>query len=104
MDKNRELRELIEKRVRTVFIGAISSVEESSFGGLRQQSPEWDRVFKELRKEILDKGNEQLRLLLEELGDFNVGQKRYRYDMPMFNSREEIEAYKRGQRDSERRN
>ena len=100
MDKNQELRDLVEKRVRTVFIGAISSVEESHFGSLRKDSPEWDRVFRELRKEILDKGNEQLRLLLEELGDFNVGQKRYQYKMPMFNSREEIEAYKRGQRDA----
>lgn len=97
-----ELRNLVTKRIKTVFIGAISSIEESAYGKLKDESPEWKRVFMELRKEILDKGNDQLNLLLEELGGFSVGQKRYKYNMPMFNSREEIEAYKRGQRDSER--
>ena len=101
-DKLQELKDLVEKRVRTVFIGAISSVEESPFGQLKSQ-PEWDRAWKELRNQILNKGNDQLRLLLEELEDFNVGPKRYKYNMPTFNSREEIEAYKRGQRDSGRR-
>lgn len=104
MDKNRELKELVQKRVKTVFIGAISSIENSAFGNLRKDSPEWERIFQDLRNEILNKSNDQLRSLLEELGQFSVGQKKYQYYMPTFNSREEIEAYKRGQRDAERRN
>lgn len=95
-----ELRELVSKRIKTVFIGAISSIENSAYGRLKDESPEWKKVFQELRKDILDKGNDQLKLLLEELGGYSVGQKRYRYNMPMFNSREEMDAYKRGQRDS----
>ena len=101
MSKDEELRRLIEKRVRTVFIGAISSIEESPFGQLKNQ-PEWDQAWKELRNQILNKGNDQLRLLLEEIENYSVGLKRYKYYMPTFNSREEIEAYKRGQRDSQR--
>lgn len=101
MSKEEELKKLIEKRVRTVFIGAISSIEESPFGKLKSE-PEWDRAWKELRNQILNKGNDQLRLLLEEIEEYNVGPKRYKYYMPTFNSKEEIEAYKRGQRDSQR--
>lgn len=95
-----ELRTLIEKRVKTVFIGAISSIEESPYGKLKKESPEWDRIFRELRNEILNKGNDQLRLLLEELEDFSIGPKKYRYHMPTLRTREEVEAYKRGQRDA----
>ena len=103
MDKNEELKSIVEKRMKTVFIGAISSIEDSAYGKLKSESPEWNRIFQDLRNDILNKGNDQLRILLEELDDFSVGARKYKYYMPTFGSREEIEAYKRGQRDSNRR-
>ena len=102
MNKMDELRDIITRRVKTVFIGAISSIENSPYGKLKEGSAEWEKAFRDLRKDILDKGNDQLKLLLEELGDFSVGQKRYTYNMPTLSSRAEMEAYKRGKRDAER--
>lgn len=71
----------IEKRIRTTFIGAISSLEESKYGKL--EGDEWDEEFDRLRTEILDKGNVQLRAVQKLIEDYQVAPARkynYKFD------------------------
>lgn len=65
-----ELLAEIEKRIRTTFIGAISSLEESRYGTL--EGDEWDEEFNRLRTEILDKGNLQLRAVQKLVENYQV--------------------------------
>jgi len=82
MNAKQELLDELEKKIRTTFIGAISSFEESQFGQLN--GPEWDDEFERLRTEILDKGNAQLRALRKLIENYQVAPaRRYRYDVQM---------------------
>lgn len=75
----------VTKRIRTTFIGALASLEESHFGRLRDKEG-WDQEFDRLRTEILDKGNLQLKKLIEYIENLQVAPARkYKYDMPMKN-------------------
>jgi len=81
-----ELLEEMEKRIRTTFIGAISSLEESQYGAM--EGDEWDEEFDRLRTEILDKGNAQIRAVRKLLENYQIAPiRKYRYDMPQKNYR-----------------
>lgn len=85
------LRVLIEKKIRTTMIGAIDSIEKYFgylFGHrsgdlLTEEEEEMLKVFQDLRKEILDKGNNQIRLLNEELSKFEISRKVYHLVLPV---------------------
>lgn len=82
MNAKQELLDELEKKIRTTFIGAISSFEESQFGQLN--GPEWDDEFERLRTEILDKGNAQLRALRKLIENYQVAPARsHRYNIQM---------------------
>jgi hypothetical protein len=71
-----------EKKVKTVFIGAIDSIENrlGKFLWGHDKDPrdrtekelQWLEIWKELREEILNKGNNQLRGLLLEISEYDV--------------------------------
>jgi len=68
----------LKKKIQTTMIGALSSVEKH-FGFLWEDEdiPEdkkiqMKNIFEELRSEILDKGNHQLRNVDSELSDYTV--------------------------------
>lgn len=82
LEKSREaLRKLVHTRCTTIFIGALDSIEQQ-FGhkwgldknlvDLTENEKAWLCLWKEMRKEILDKGNNQKKLLLAELDFFDI--------------------------------
>ena len=73
--KRERERENVERRFRTCFIGALDSIEhhlgylwgdDVDEADLTSQERRFLKIWKELRMEILDKGNNQLRQLLRE--------------------------------------
>lgn len=83
---------IIEKKMKTVFIGDLSSMEDH-LGFLwgqdkdprdrTKQELEYFKLWKTLRDEILNKGNNQLRGLLLELSEYDVvwNKKNYYFDL-----------------------
>ena len=77
-----QLRETGKKRLQTCFMGSISSVEEK-FGylwghgkpndELTRAEKEFLYLWRELREDILNKGNRQLRIFLQELDNYEIG-------------------------------
>lgn len=83
MDAKQRLTEEITKRLKTTFIGALASIEESQFGRLKDKDG-WDQEYDRLRTEILDKGNLQLKKILAFLEDYQVAPARkFKYNMPV---------------------
>lgn len=62
------LYELIKKRLTTTMIGALASIEES----LELD----DEEYSQLRQDILDKGNAQIRELRKDLDNFEISYKK----------------------------
>ena len=87
--KDRLLKE-INKRINTTMIGAIASVEKY-FGkmwgfendDITPQQQRMKEIFEELRSEILDKGNAQIRNFEAELSSYDVVWNRYHIDLPI---------------------
>jgi hypothetical protein len=61
------LYELMKKRITTTMIGSLASIEESL--------ELTDDEYSELRQEILDKGNAQIRELKKDLEQFEISYK-----------------------------
>lgn len=57
---------LIESKIKTTMIGAISDVEKAL--------PEivGSETFSKIRQEILDRGNDQIRIIKSELANYNI--------------------------------
>lgn len=82
LEKSREaLRRLVHTRCTTIFIGALDSIEQQlghkwgfdkPLNELSENEKAWLQLWKSLRKEILDKGNNQKKLLISELDFFDV--------------------------------
>jgi hypothetical protein len=74
-----------KKKVQTTMIGAISSVEKF-FGFLWEQpSPQQEelhKLFQELRSEVLDRGNTQIRNLENEFTNYEIVWKKYNINLP----------------------
>lgn len=78
------LAQIIRRRMTTVFIGAIADIQKT-FGELWTSKPgeelsdedkedmeQWRLVFEEIRKSILDRGNDQGRAMIEDLDKFGI--------------------------------
>lgn len=84
------LERLVKSRCTTIFIGALDSIEKKLGDQWGSDKPlhELDReeklflqIWKDLRKEILDKSNHQVKLLLRETGCFDVVLRPNHYDI-----------------------
>lgn len=86
------LTSVVEKKTKTVFIGAIDSVEKHlGFLWGQNKDPkdrtkseiEYLALWKSLREEILNKSNNQLRGLLLEISEYDVywNKKNYFFDL-----------------------
>ncbi len=78
-------------KMKTIMIGAIASIEEK-FGALwafrkgrplNRQEQEFLDVFTNLRKEILDKGNNQIRGMRETLDTYDISYVGYIMDIKL---------------------
>lgn len=65
-NQSRELEILIQKRITAAFIGAIAEFEKQ-WAFLWEQDEELFKKWQETRKNILDKGNNQVRIALKEI-------------------------------------
>lgn len=84
------LEKLIKRRCTTIFIGALDSIEQKfgyqwgydrSQNDLTEKEKLFFQLWKDLRKEILDKSNHQVKLLLNDLDHFEINMKRYIYNL-----------------------
>lgn len=75
------LEEYVEKSINTTMIGALFSIE-THFGDLLE-SPEYREKYAKIRKEILDRGNNQKKLVKAEMLNYNIQSKRFHYNIPV---------------------
>ena len=81
----------MQKKVKTTMIGSLSSIEEhfgylwghGSESTITDEQSEFKAAYEELRSEILDKGNTQIRNIEAELSSYDVTWNRYRYQIPV---------------------
>ena len=102
-DSSKErLGSIAKKKIETTMIGALSSVE-SHLGFLwghnsgEELTPEQQHlksIYDEIRSEILDKGNNQIRNLESELSYYEVKWLRYQMNLPLIpmETKEETDA------------
>ena len=96
-DSSRDrLSKIAKKKIETTMIGALSSIEKN-LGFLwgheeqRDLTPEEQHVkniYDQIRSEILDKGNNQIRNLEAELAQYEVTWLRYHMPLPIANNAE----------------
>ena len=83
-----------KKKVQTTMIGSLSAVEKS-FGFLWDvDNPTIEQtklrdIFEELRSEILDRGNTQMRNLENEFLHYEITWKKYSINLPFMENRGE---------------
>ena len=82
---------IVRKKIQTTMIGALDSIEKK-FGylwrhdeedSLTDEELEFKEMYEELRSEILDKGNNQIRIFQSELENFDVTWLRYHLTLPL---------------------
>ena len=81
----------MQRKVQTTMIGALSSIEDhlgflwghNSEAPLTNDQEEFKRAYENLRSEILDKGNAQIRNVESELSTYDVIWNRYKYQIPV---------------------
>lgn len=89
-ESKKKLKKNVEKKMKTTFIGAIDKIEKK-FGHLWAKNQKdlnsserlWRGLWEELRKEILDQGNNQLRAALSEIDEYQIEWNKYHIE---FNS------------------
>ena len=90
-DSKFRLSKILKKKVETTMIGALSAIE-ASFGFLwghdddESLSPEQEHMkelYDDLRSEILDKGNSQIRNLESEMAHYEIKWLRYHMNLPL---------------------
>lgn len=84
----RGLERIVKKRCTTIFIGTLDSIEQK-FGylwgldknlrDLTEREKLFLQLWKDLRKEILDKGNMQTNGLMKDLEIFDLKLRQYEY-------------------------
>ena len=93
----KRLSNIISTKIKTSFIGAISSCEEH-FGflwGHGKNENELDEnelamreIWENVRAGILDNGNTQLRATMNEMNNYSITWERYHVDLPIRNTEE----------------
>ena len=97
-DKSKKrLSNIVSTKIKTSFIGAISSCEEH-FGflwGHGKNEEELDEnelamreIWENVRAGILDNGNTQLRATINEINNYSITWERYHVDLPIKNTEE----------------
>lgn len=88
-DSKERLKKICLTKVRTTMIGALDSIEkkfEEYYTNDSKPSNEeliLTKIFEELRTEILDKGNQQIRNLETEFEQYTIEWKRYTLQLPV---------------------
>ena len=91
-DSKQKLKANAEKKLKTSLIGSLDSYEKN-FGhlwghgrdvrDLTQSEKLWRDLWEKVRKEILDRGNNQLRALKSEIDEYEIEWNRYQMNLPV---------------------
>lgn len=84
------LKKIVDKKFTTAIIGALAAFEDK-FGDiwghfeeydedLTESQKKYEKVWEDVRNEILNQGNHQKRVVLEEIDNHDVNWKRYKTD------------------------
>ena len=91
-EKSKErLNKNCKKKLQTTMIGALSSIEEhfgflwghESDSPLSEDEEKMRLVYEELRSDVLDKGNTQIRNIDAEFTQYDITWNRYQYQIPI---------------------
>ena len=91
-EKSKErLNKNCKKKLQTTMIGALSSIEEhfgflwghESDEPLSEDQEKMRLVYEELRSDVLDKGNTQIRNIDAEFTQYDITWNRYQYQIPI---------------------
>mgnify|MGYP000223325525 FL=1 len=91
-EKSKErLNKNCKKKLQTTMIGALSSIEEhfgflwghESDEPLSEDQEKMRLVYEELRSDVLDKGNTQIRNIDAEFTQYDITWNRYQYQIPV---------------------
>ena len=91
-EKSKErLNKICKKKLQTTMIGALSSIEEhfgflwghESDEPLSEDQEKMRLVYEELRSDVLDKGNTQIRNIDAEFTQYDITWNRYQYQIPV---------------------
>lgn len=80
------LSRIIKKKIETTMIGALSSVEEKFkflWDGDTKEHKAMQELYQNMRSEILDKGNRQVRNVDTELSHYTITWNQYNYTLPV---------------------
>jgi hypothetical protein len=83
---------ILRKKLMCSFIGALDRIEKSKFGELIDK-PEWEAEYENLRREILNNGNQQIRAIEDELNHYTVHWERYQVRMPVLRTKEDYDKF-----------
>ena len=87
----KRLSNIIATKVKTSFIGAISACEDhfgvlwghgKQVSELNESEAAMREVWEEVRANILDNGNTQLRAIISEIGEYSINWDRYKIVLP----------------------
>tara|TARA_R110000824_G_scaffold220199_2_gene407252 strand:- start:78 stop:473 length:396 start_codon:yes stop_codon:yes gene_type:complete len=88
----KRLSNIISTKMKTSFIGAISACEKH-FGflwghdkndeDLSENERAMKEIWEDIRAQILDNGNNQLRAVINEMGNYSIHWDRYSLDFPI---------------------
>lgn len=89
-DSKDRLLKIGSKQIRTTMIGALAAIEKVfgplwNHGGSPRNEVEaaYREAYEQLRKDILDKGNQQIHNFTQELSQYQVVWKRYSLTLPV---------------------
>ena len=85
------LQKIASKKIQTTMIGALSSIEKhfgflwshENDGELTPEQEHMRDLYDEIRSEILDNGNHQIRSLETELSQYDITWLRYQLSLPV---------------------
>ena len=66
----------VSTKFKTTMIGSLAAFEKR-FGHIWESDPAWRRIWEEVRTEILDLGNKNLRAAEQEISEYTVSWNRY---------------------------
>jgi len=90
------LSKILKKKIQTTMIGALSTIEENfgflwehTEGKTEAEKEIMKELYKKVRSEILDKGNNQARNIDAELAQYDVEWLRYNMKIPVISHKVE---------------
>ena len=89
-ESKERLSKILKKKIQTTMIGALSTIEENfgflwehTEGKTEAEQEIMKELYKKVRSEILDKGNNQARNIDAELAQYDVEWLRYNMKIPV---------------------